>query len=103
MNQAALQTYNIPWMNVVDAVVSSSSEADGSVIEVSGAEHMIRSRGNFSSLSDIESIPVFPGRLHRTGPQGFEGTIAKPILLRDIAVVTFGPAPRRGSTSGSLR
>ena len=92
-NQAALQSYNIPWMNVVNAVVSSSSEADGSVIEVSGAEHMIRSRGNFTSLSDIESIPVFPGGMQRTGSQGFDG---KPILLRDIAVVTFGPAPRRG-------
>ena len=95
-NQAALQSYNIPWMNVVNAVVSSSSEADGSVIEVSGAEHMIRSRGNFTSLSDIESIPVFPGGMQRTGSQGFDGTIGKPILLRDIAVVTFGPAPRRG-------
>jgi copper/silver efflux system protein len=96
VNQAALQSYNIPWMNVVEAVVSSSSEAEGSVIEVSGAEYMIRSRGNFNSLSDIESLPVFPGRRHRTGRQGFEGTIGKPILLRDIAVVTFGPAPRRG-------
>ena len=63
------------------------------MIEVSGAEHMIRSRGNFTSLSDIESIPVFPGGMQRTGSQGFDG---KPILLRDIAVVTFGPAPRRG-------
>src|SRR6476660_7633610 len=57
---------------------------------------MIGSRGNFTSLSDIESIPVFPGRMHRTGSQGFDGTIGKPVLLRDIAVVTFGPASRRG-------
>ena len=95
-NQAALQSYNIPWTNVVDAVVSSSGEADGSVIELSGAEHMIRSHGNFSSLSEIEAIPVFPGRTQRRGSHGFDGTVGKPILLRDIAVVTFGPAPRRG-------
>jgi copper/silver efflux system protein len=95
-NQAALQSYNIPWMNVVNAVVSSTSEADGSVIEVSGAEHMIRSRGKFTSLSDIESIPVFPDRMQRTDSPSFDGTTGKPILLRDIAVVTFGPAPRRG-------
>jgi Putative silver efflux pump len=77
-NQAALQSYNIPWMNVVNAVVSSSSEADGGVIEVSGAEHMIRSRGNFTSLSDIESIPVFPGGMQRTGSQGLMAPSASP-------------------------
>jgi Cu(I)/Ag(I) efflux system membrane protein CusA/SilA len=34
--------------------------------------------------------------MQRTGSPGFDGTTGKPILLRDIAVVTFGPAPRRG-------
>jgi copper/silver efflux system protein len=95
-NQAALQSYNSPWTNVVDAVMSSSVEADGSVIEVSGAEHMIRSRGNFSSLSEIEAIPVFPGPRQRRGLHRLDGTGGKPILLRDIALVSFGPAPRRG-------
>lgn len=79
-----LLAYNIPLPKVLDAVGKSNQDVEGRVLEMSGAEYMVRGRGYIKSLGDIENIPVSAGS---------SGT---PVYLRDIARVQLGPEMRRG-------
>jgi Cu(I)/Ag(I) efflux system membrane protein CusA/SilA len=55
----------------------------GRLIELGGAEYMIRGLGYLRSLSDLETVPVATKN----------GT---PVLVRDLGSVSFGPDIRRG-------
>jgi Cu(I)/Ag(I) efflux system membrane protein CusA/SilA len=79
-----LQAYNIPINKVIDAVRSSNSETGGRMIELGGAEYMVRGRGYAKSVSDIESIVISASE---------NGT---PIRVKDIGQVALGPDIRRG-------
>ena len=79
-----LLAYKIPVERVLDAVRDGNADSGGGLIEIGGAEYMVRARGYARSVSDIEKIVV-----------GGDGN-GVPILLRDLATVTTGPAPRRG-------
>lgn len=79
-----LLAYNIPLPKVLDAVGKSNQDVEGRVLEMSGAEYMVRGRGYIKSLGDIENIPVSAGS---------SGT---PVYLKDIAGVQLGPEMRRG-------
>ena len=79
-----LQAYNIPINKVVDAIRGSNNETGGRMIELGGAEYMIRGRGYAKSISDIEDIVVFATEN------------GSPIRVRDIGQVTLGPDLRRG-------
>ncbi|MDD3518093.1 MAG: efflux RND transporter permease subunit [Chromatiales bacterium] len=79
-----LRAFGIALPRLRDALRDANVEAGGSVMELAEAEYMIRGRGYLESVEDIERIPV------GVGPQG------TPILLRDLAQVAIGPAPRRG-------
>ncbi len=79
-----LFSYGISANTVIDRVRASTNEVGGDVLEMSGAEYMVRGLGYFKSLSDLENIPV----------ANKNGT---PVLVRDLGTVTFGPAPRRGA------
>ena len=79
-----LLAYNIPLPKVLDAVKKSNQDVEGRVLELSGAEYMVRGRGYIKSLSDIDNIPV---------GAGISGT---PVYLKDIARVQLGPEIRRG-------
>jgi copper/silver efflux system protein len=79
-----LQAYNIPINKVVAAVRGSNSEAGGRMIELGGAEYMVRGRGYAKSVADIESIVVAASE---------NGT---PIRVKDIGQVSLGPDIRRG-------
>ncbi len=79
-----LLAYNIPLPKVLDAVRKSNQDVEGRVLELSGAEYMVRGRGYIKSLSDIDNIPV---------GSSISGT---PVYLRDIARVQLGPEIRRG-------
>ncbi len=68
---------------VVDALQKANQAAGGSVVELSEAEYMVRSRGYLQSLDDFRAIP-----LALTG--------ATPVLLRDVATIQLGPESRRG-------
>ena len=54
-----------------------------SVLELSGAEYMIRGLGYLRSLSDLENVPV----ANKNGV---------PVLIRDVGTVAFGPDIREG-------
>ncbi|HLY60558.1 MAG TPA: CusA/CzcA family heavy metal efflux RND transporter [Terriglobia bacterium] len=78
-----LRAYNIPLMTVMTQVQASTNEVGGRVLEMSGAQYMIRGLGYLRSLSDLENVPV----------SSKNGT---PVLIRDLGTVSFGPDIREG-------
>src|SRR5580704_19562067 len=78
-----LRAYNIPLSMVIDRVRDSTNEVGGRLIELGGAEYMIRGMGYLKSLSDLETVPVG----NRNGT---------PVLVRDLGSVAFGPDIRQG-------
>ena len=77
--------YKIPINMVVDAVQKGNNDVGARLVEMTGREYMVRGRGYIKSLEDIGNIVVM------SNPQ--TGT---PVLVRDIATVTYGPDIRRG-------
>src|SRR5580698_7327148 len=53
-----LFAYGIPASMVIEKVRQSTNEVGGDVLEMSGAEYMVRGLGYFKSLNDLENIPV---------------------------------------------
>src|SRR6201987_1360908 len=78
-----LRAYGIPLSTVIEKVRASTNEVGGGVIEMGGAEYMIRGLGYLRSLNDLETVPVATKN----------GTAVK---IRDIGTVTFGPDIREG-------
>ncbi|MGO9325174.1 MAG: efflux RND transporter permease subunit [Terracidiphilus sp.] len=79
-----LFSYGISAVTVIDKVRQSTNEVGGDVMEMSGAEYMIRGAGYIRSLADLENVPVATKN----------GT---PVLVRDLGTVSFGPDERRGA------
>jgi copper/silver efflux system protein len=78
-----LRAYGIPLSTVIEKVRASTNEVGGRLLEMGGAEYMIRGLGYLRSLSDLETVPVATKN----------GT---PVLVRDLGSVTFGPDIREG-------
>jgi Cu(I)/Ag(I) efflux system membrane protein CusA/SilA len=78
-----LRAYGIPLSIVIEKVRDSTNEVGGRLLEMGGAEYMIRGLGYLRSLSDLETVPVATKN----------GT---PVLVRDLGTVTFGPDIREG-------
>src|SRR5947199_662592 len=78
-----LLAYGIPLSTVIDRVRASTNEVGGRVLEMNGARYMIRGLGYLRSLSDLENVSV----------SAKNGT---PVMLRDMANVSFGPDIREG-------
>ncbi|MGH9475702.1 MAG: efflux RND transporter permease subunit [Terriglobales bacterium] len=78
-----LLAYGIPLSTVIDRVKASTNEVGGRVLDLSGAEYMIRGLGYLHSLDDLRSVAV--------GSK--DGT---PVLLKDLGTVSFGPDIREG-------
>jgi Cu(I)/Ag(I) efflux system membrane protein CusA/SilA len=53
-----LFSYGISASTVIDRVRQSTNEVGGDVLDMSGAEYMIRGLGYLRSLSDLENVPV---------------------------------------------
>ena len=83
LDPVKLRAYNIPLSTVIDRVRASTNEVGGRLLELGGAEYMIRGLGYFRSLDDLRSVPV----------ASKDGT---PVLIRDLGTVAFGPDIRRG-------
>jgi len=84
LDPAKLFSYGIAASTVIDRVRLSTNEVGGDVLEMGGAEYMIRGLGYLHSTSDLENVPVATK----------SGT---PILIRDLGTVTLGPDVRRGA------
>jgi len=78
-----LRAYDIPLSTVIEKVRASTNEVGGRVLEMGGAEYMIRGLGYLRSLSDLETVPVATKN----------GTAVK---IRDLGTVAFGPDIREG-------
>ncbi len=79
-----LFSYGISAETVTSRVRASTNEVGGDVLEMNGAEYMVRGLGYFKSLSDLANVPV----------ANKNGT---PVLVKDLGSVTFGPEVRRGA------
>ncbi|MFZ1865179.1 MAG: CusA/CzcA family heavy metal efflux RND transporter [Polyangiales bacterium] len=79
-----LRAYGIGIGEVARAVRASNQDAGGRTIEIAGHEQVIRGRGYIHDEEDLRKIPLKLG----------DGGV--PVLVQDVAVVSIGPATRRG-------
>ena len=79
----AMRAAGISLAQVIDAVRKSNLDVGARTIEINRAEYIVRGLGFLKSIDDIEQTAI----THRNN---------QPILIRDIARVTTGPALRRG-------
>jgi copper/silver efflux system protein len=78
-----LLAYGVPLSTVLDRVKASTNEVGGRVLELSGAQYMVRGLGYLRSLADLENVSV----------ASKNGT---PVSLKDLGTVSFGPDIREG-------
>ena len=76
--------YGIPIQRVTNAVRSSNQDVGARVLEMGGSEYVVRGRGRFTSLNDIQNVSI------GTGTGGI------PVTVGNVATVQIGPAIRRG-------
>jgi len=84
INPEKLRSMNLSLTEVFDAVEKNNENTGGSYIEKRFNTYFIRGEGLVKSLEDIEKIVV----------KTFND---KPVLIRDVATVQFGSAPRYGA------
>jgi Cu(I)/Ag(I) efflux system membrane protein CusA/SilA len=78
-----LLALHVPLQTVIDRIRASNNEVGGRVLEMTGADYLVRGVGYIKSLADIEKISVAT----------MNGT---PVLVRDLGVFTYGPDLREG-------
>lgn len=83
VNPDALKAYNIGLDMVMMAVKNSNRDVGAQTIEINQVEYLVRGLGYIKKIEDLEKAVV---------------TVSNnvPIRIKDIAVVTLGPATRRG-------
>jgi copper/silver efflux system protein len=79
-----LRAWGLDLGRVRQALLAGSAEAGGGVVEMAGAEYLVRASGYVRSLDELAAVVL------RTTPGG------GPVLLGDVAEIRRGPAPRRG-------
>jgi Cu(I)/Ag(I) efflux system membrane protein CusA/SilA len=79
-----LRTFNLPIAKVLDAVRGGNNDVGGRLVEMTGAEYMVRGRGYAKSAADIGDIVL---------ARSENGV---PVRVRDVGEVTLGPDIRRG-------
>jgi len=84
IDPAKLLAYGVPIGKVVDAIRASNQDVGGRLVELSGAEYMVRGRGYAKSVADLEQVAV-----------GSDGA-GVPIRVKDLGHVALGPDIRRG-------
>jgi len=83
VNPDALKFYNISLQNVMNAVRKSNKDVGAKTIEINRAEYLVRGLGYIKSIEDIEKAVVKVNQ-----------NVA--IRIKDVGVVSLGPATRRG-------
>ena len=79
-----LLALKVPLATVIDKIRDSNGEAGGRVLEMSGADYMVRGLGYIHSVADLEQISVATNN-------------GVPVLIRDLGVVSLGPDLREGA------
>lgn len=83
VNPDAMKAHNVMLMDVMSAVKKSNRDAGAQTIEINKAEYLIRGLGYIKSVEDLENAVV-------------KVNDNVPIRIKDIGVVSLGPATRRG-------
>ncbi|MDR0766202.1 MAG: efflux RND transporter permease subunit [Odoribacteraceae bacterium] len=78
-----LEARGLSLMDVMEATRGSTLDVGAGTLEINGVEYLARGRGRVTGTRDLEESVV--------SARG--GT---PVLLRNVAFITEGPAPRRG-------
>ena len=86
LDRSKLAAFNISGADVAEAVRRSNLESGARLIDSSGREYMVRSRGYAKSTQDFEQIAI------KVDDRGV------PVRLSDVARVEHGPEIRRGLT-----
>ena len=86
LDPTRLAAFGITHAQAVDAIRSANQEAGGSVLEMAGAEYMVRASGYLRTIDDFRAIPL------RVAGAGV------PVTLGDVATIQIGPEMRRGIT-----
>lgn len=84
INPNLLKSIGISITDVYNALQNSNENTGGAYIEKNPGTYYIRTNGIAQSLTDIENIVV-------------EVRSGRPILIKDVATVQFGKAPRYGA------
>lgn len=84
IDPAAMKANNVSLPQIMSAVKNSNVDVGANTVEINRAEYMVRGLGYIKKLEDIEESVV-----------AVNNNI--PIRIKDVAVVTMGPAPRRGA------
>jgi Cu(I)/Ag(I) efflux system membrane protein CusA/SilA len=79
-----LRAHGIPMTRVAEVVRRGNGDVGGRLLEMSGAEYMVRGKGLARSPKDFEDLVL------ATGERG------TPIRVRDVGQVAYGPELRRG-------
>ncbi len=88
VNPQLLKSMNLSITDVYEALVSSNENTGGAYIEKNSSAYYIRSEGLVRSLEDVENIVLTPAFQKNNNTQ---------ILIKDIATVRIGKAPRYGA------
>ena len=83
LNPELMRQFNISLDQIVRAIRESNKDAGARTLEINNIEYFIRGLGFLESLEDIENIHLASSEF-------------TPIQIKDVAMVTFGPADRRG-------
>ncbi len=83
VNPDALKAYNVPLSKVMEAVQKSNRDVGAKTIEINQAEYLVRGLGYVKKVEDIEKAVV-----------AVQNNV--PVRIKDIGVVSLGPATRRG-------
>ena len=84
VNPDALKAYDIPLHKVMQAVQKSNRDVGAKTIEINQAEYLVRGLGYVKKTEDIEKAVV-----------AVQDNV--PIRVKDVGVVSLGPATRRGA------
>lgn len=84
VNPDALKAFNISLAKVMSAVQKSNKDVGAKTIEINQAEYLVRGLGYIKNVSDIELAVV-----------AVQNNV--PIRIKDIGIVSLGPAIRRGA------
>jgi Cu(I)/Ag(I) efflux system membrane protein CusA/SilA len=83
LNPEALKAFGVSVMDVMTAVQKSNLDIGAETIELNNVEYIIRGLGYIKNLEDLENSVV-----------AVRNNV--PVRVKDVAIVAFGPATRRG-------
>ena len=87
LNPVKLQSYNLTFRDVLEAVTKNNENVGGAYIEHGSEQYLLRAVGLVESIKDIENIVV------KTAPEG------NPIFVRDLGDVVVGSNVRQGAVT----